>query len=172
MSSIDNKLDKITGALSTAEKAQYVVSTIVEGLEEAMAGEMTIEAYREKTIPEIERVTSKLNPGARTAFSAEFFRRFCDFWIGKYLDEKHEAKVWKLRFMMQGLGLQKAYAAASGDHPAPEDDLAPRLRRAAEDLMCLREAGVWEDCGKTPPPLPDDIEPILAGMLTTTPHRT
>ena len=45
MSRIDSKLDKITGSLSTDEKAQYTVSTIVEGLEEAMAGEVTIEGH-------------------------------------------------------------------------------------------------------------------------------
>lgn len=164
MSSIDNKLDKITGALSTAEKAEIAVSALTGALEEVMAGKIAIETYRSKAIPEIERIISKLHPGARTAFLAEFFRRFCDFWIGKYLDEMHEAKVWKLRFMMQGLGLQKAYAAASGAPVLPEDDLAPRIQSAAADLMDLRTCGMWEDCGKTPPPLPEDIERLLADL--------
>ncbi len=164
MSKIDSKLDKITGSLSTDEKAQYAVSTIVEGLEEAMAGEMTIEAYRDKTIPEIERVISKLNPGARSAFSAEVFQLFSGYWLTKYLDEMHEAKVWKLRFMVQGLSLQKAYSAASGEALAPEDDITPRIRRMVEDLVYLRGAGLWEDCGKTPPPLPEDIERLLADL--------
>jgi hypothetical protein len=164
MSKIDSKLDKITGSLSTDEKAQYAVSTIVEGLEEAMAGEMTIEAYRDKTIPEIERVISKLNPGARNAFSAEFFRSFGDYWLTKYLDEMHEANVWKLRFMVQGLSLQKAYSAASCEALAPEDDLAPRVRRMAAALADLRTCGLWEDYGRSPPPLPEDIEHLLADL--------
>lgn len=164
MSRIDSKLDKITGSLSTDEKAQYTVSTIVEGLEEAMAGEVTIEAYRDKTLPEIGRVTSKLAPGARGAFSAAVFQLFSDYWLTKYLDEMHEAKVWKLRFLVQGLDLQKMICTASGKAVPPEDDIAPRIRRVADDLVCLREAGLWEDCGKTPPPLPEDLEHLLADL--------
>jgi|GEM_PF-2586235 len=164
MSKIDSKLNKITGSLSTDEKAQYAVSTIVEGLEEAMAGEVTIAAYRDKTAPEIERVISKLNPGARNAFSAEFFRSFGDYWQTKYLDEMHETQVWKLRFLVQGLGLQKMCCTASGEAQAPEDDLAPRVRKEAEDLVYLRTCGLWEDCGRSPPPLPEDIERLLAEL--------
>ena len=168
MSKIDSKLDKITGSLSTDEKAHYAVSTVVEGLEEAMAGEVTIEAYRDKTIPEIERVISKLNPEARNAFSAEVFQLFNGYWLTKYLDEMHEAKVWKLRFMVQGLSLQKMCCTASGEALAPDDDLAPRVRKEAEDLMYLREAGLWEDYGKTPPPLPEDVERLLADLTDPT----
>ena len=104
----------------------------------------------------------------RNAFSVEFFRRFCDFWIGKYLDETHEARVWKIRFMMQGLGLQKVCAAASGDAVLPEDDLAPRIRRVAADLADLRTCGLWEDLGRSPPPLPEDIEHLLADLKEPT----
>ena len=168
MSSIDNKLDKITGALSTAEKAEIAVSALTGALEEAMAGKIAIETYRSKAIPEIERIISKLHPGVRNAFSVEFFRRFCDFWIGKYLDETHEARVWKIRFMMQGLGLQKAYAAASGAPALPEDDLAPRIQKEAADLMDLRTCGLWEDCGRSPPLLPEDIEHLLADLTDPT----
>jgi len=66
MSSIDNKLDKITGALSTAEKAEIAVSALTGALEEAMAGKIAIETYRSKAIPEIERIISKLHPGCGT----------------------------------------------------------------------------------------------------------
>ena len=168
MSSIDNKLDKITGALSTAEKAEIAVSALTGALEEVMAGKIAIETYRSKAIPEIERIISKLHPGVRNAFSVEFFRRFCDFWIGKYLDEMHEARVWKIRFMAQGLGLQKVYAAASGAPMLPEDDLAPRIQKEAADLMDLRTCGLWEDCGRSPPLLPEDIEHLLADLTDPT----
>ncbi|HRD26587.1 MAG TPA: hypothetical protein PLA39_09980 [Methanoculleus sp.] len=164
MSSIDNKLDKITGALSTAEKAEIAVSALTGALEEVMAGKIAIETYRSKAIPEIERIISKLHPGVRNAFSVEFFRRFCDFWIGKYLDEMHEARVWKIRFMAQGLGLQKVYAAASGAPVLPEDDLAPQIQKEAAYLMDLRTCGLWEDCGRSPPLLPEDIERLLADL--------
>jgi len=164
MSSIDKKLDKITGGLSPAEKAQYAASTVIDELEATMAGEATIEAYRDKATTEIERVISTLHPGARGAFSAELSLHLIDFWILRYLDAKHDATVWKLRFLEQGRGLQRACAMASGEAVLPENDVAPRIRRVAAGLVDLRTSGLWEDCGKTPPPLPEDIEPLLADL--------
>lgn len=169
MSSIDNKLDKITGALSTAEKAEIAASTVLDGLEAVLSGETTNETGHDKILVEIEKIISKLHPAARNTFSAEFFRRFCDFWIGKYLDEKHDATVWRLRFMVQGLDLQKVCATASGEAVRPEDDLAPRIRRVTADLVDLRTCELWEDLDRSPPPLPEDIEHLLADLMEPTP---
>ena len=74
MSGINSKLDKITALLSPSEMAQCAVSAVTEALEEAMAGEVTIEAYRDKVIPEVERMISTSGCGtpSRSSSSGAF----------------------------------------------------------------------------------------------------
>jgi len=160
-------VDRITDLLHPAEKAGCSFCALIQGMEAVAAGKKTIEAFRNEAILEAECSASKLNPGVRSAYLVETYRLFSDHWLMKYLEEMHETRVWKIRWISQALGLQKMIVAASGGSPEPEDRFAILLRKEAYNLQAIRESELWQDTGKAPPPLPDDIGLIFVECLGT-----